>query len=95
MVMTVEVDRGPECGRRDGKGGYYVFPVRTDVVVWTMLAEWVAVSSTRMIMMSTGLAAPNSRDPSSCATTSSSDLQGTRSRPGPRRYAGSLVLRYR
>jgi hypothetical protein len=37
---------------------------------WIMLAEWV--SSTRM--MSTGLAAPDSRNPLSCGTTSSSDL---------------------
>jgi hypothetical protein len=44
---------------------------------WTMLAEWV--SPTRR--MSTGLAAPDSRDPLSCATTSSSDLMEKQSGP--------------
>jgi hypothetical protein len=42
---------------------------------WTTLAEWV--SSTKM--MSTGLVAPYSRDPLSCATASSSDPLETRS----------------
>ena len=46
---------------------------------WTTLAEWV--SSTRM--MSAGHAAPDSRNPLSCAATSSESLDGLETQSGP------------
>jgi hypothetical protein len=47
---------------------------------WITLTEWISSTG----MMSIGLAAPDSRKPSSCATTSSSD--SVEKRPGP--YVG-------
>jgi hypothetical protein len=57
--------------------GIEISPSKPTSLWWTTLAE--CVSSTRM--MSTGPAAPDSRDPLSCATTSPLDLLETRSGP--------------
>jgi hypothetical protein len=73
---------GDDCGSqsrcvREGKGGIEFSLSEPTSLWWIMLAVWVL--STRM--MSTGLAAPDSRDPLSCTTTSLSDPLETQSGP--------------
>jgi hypothetical protein len=76
-VMPVCVELTVLLGRRLEKVGIEFSPSEPTSLWWTTLAEWV--SSARI--MSTGLAAPDSRDPLSCATISSSDPLKTRSGP--------------